>query len=67
MMTSILLKILAGLVTKLMTETFVARFIIHLLQPLVASTKNQVDDAVVNDLAAALGVAVSKDLETPTS
>lgn len=58
MMTGILLKILAGLVTKLLTETFVARFVIHLLLPLAASTANKVDDQIVKDLAAALGVDV---------
>ncbi len=55
-MQAILAKIAAALVVKLMTETFVAKFVIHLLQPAVKSTKNQVDDKIVSDLAEALGV-----------
>lgn len=57
MMTNIALKILIGLGTKLMTETFLAKVVVHSLKAFVARTDNKFDDKLISDLAEALGVS----------
>ncbi len=57
MMTDIAVKILVGLGMKLLTETFVARVLVHASRQIAKSTSNTLDDKLVDDLAAGLGVS----------
>lgn len=55
-MAGVVSKILVSIAWKLLTETFVARVFVHMGRALAASTKNQLDDKLVDDAAQALGV-----------
>ena len=59
-MTEVLLKIAIALATKIMTETFISRVLIHLLKAWSDQTENKLDDKVVQAIADALGVPVEK-------
>lgn len=48
--------ILMKLLIKCMTERFVSKMVVHGLTALAKSTKNDIDDKVVNDIAEALAV-----------
>lgn len=56
MMADIAIRILIGLGTKIMTETFLAKVVVHSLKALVARTDSKFDDQLITDLAEALGV-----------
>jgi hypothetical protein len=56
-MSGIAIKILVGLGMKLLTETFVARVLVHTARQVAKSTANTLDDKLVDDLAAGLGVS----------
>lgn len=56
-MTGIAIKILVGLGMKLLTETFVSRVLVHAARQVAKSTTNTLDDKLVDDLAAGLGVS----------
>lgn len=56
-MTGIAIKILVGLGMKLLTETFVSRVLVHTARQVAKSTTNTLDDKLVDDLAAGLGVS----------
>lgn len=56
-MSGIAIKILVGLGMKLLTETFVARVLVHTARQVAKSTVNTLDDKLVDDLAAGLGVS----------
>lgn len=56
MFSQLALKIAIGIGTRMLTETFVARMLVHGLQGFVAKTDNKVDDKMVQDVADALGV-----------
>jgi len=51
-----ILKILLGLLTKLLTERFVARLTVRLLYFLAVQTPFKVDDGIVDDIAEGLGI-----------
>ena len=51
-----ILKILLGLLTKLLTERFVARLTVRLLYFLAVQTPFAIDDKVVDDIAEGLGI-----------
>jgi len=51
-----ILKILIGLLTKLVTEKFVARLTVRLLYFLAVQTPFAIDDKVVDDIAEGLGI-----------
>ncbi len=55
-MSDLAIKILIGLATKLLTESFLSRILVHGAQQLSKSTENTLDDKLVADLAMALGV-----------
>lgn len=55
-MSGIAIKILIGLGTKFLTETFVSRVLVHGLKAAAGKTTNKVDDQMVQDVADALGV-----------
>lgn len=55
-MSGIAIKILVGLGTRLLTETFVARVVVHTARTLAKKTSNDLDDKLVDDLAMGLGV-----------
>jgi hypothetical protein len=59
-MTEIALKIGIALAAKLLTETFLARLLIHLLRAWSETTTNKLDDKVVQAMADALGVPAEK-------
>ncbi len=58
-MTDVMIKIGWALLTKVLTEAFVSRVLVHGARAVAKSTINKVDDQLVTDLAAALGVAES--------
>ncbi len=55
-MSDLAVKILWALGTKLFTDVFVAKFIVHGLRQVAKSTTNTLDDQWVSDTADALGV-----------
>ena len=55
-MGNMILKILIGLLTKLVTEKFVARLTVRLLYFLAVQTPFAIDDKVVDDIAEGLGI-----------
>jgi len=55
-MTNAIIKIILGLVTRLLTEKFIARLTVRLLWFLAVRTPFKVDDGVVDDIAKGLGV-----------
>lgn len=59
-MSGIVIKIMWGLVSKLMTEMFVGRVLVYGLNQISQSTNNKLDDAITSAVAEALGVAVPK-------
>lgn len=56
MFSQLAIKIAIGIATRMFTETFVARMLVHGLQGAAAKTTNKVDDKMVQDVADALGV-----------
>lgn len=54
---AVLQKIAMDLMWKVLTTEFAAKMIVHGLRLMADNTENQVDDAIVSDVAAALGVA----------
>lgn len=56
MFSQLAIKIAIGIATRMFTETFVARMMVHALQGAAAKTTNKVDDKMVQDVADALGV-----------
>lgn len=56
MAADILLKIMVSLGTRLLTEAFLGKVIVHSLRALSAKTVNKFDDKLVMDLSEALGV-----------
>lgn len=59
-MADIAAKIAIALLTKLLTETFLARVLIQLLNAWAETTTNKLDDRVVAAAADAFGVPVEK-------
>jgi len=57
-MQGIALKIAIAMVTKLMTETLLARVLIAMLEAWAKTSENKLDDKVVQAMADALGVPV---------
>lgn len=55
-MAGILLQILVGVGTKLLTETFLSHLIVHSLRGLTAKSTSPIPAEMVQDLADALGV-----------
>ena len=55
-MGNMILKILIGLLTKLVTERFIARVTVRLLYFLAIQTPFAVDDKLVDEIATGLGV-----------
>ena len=55
-MQNMILKIIMGLITRLLTEKFIARFTVRLLWWLAVATPFKVDDGIVEDIAEGLGV-----------
>jgi hypothetical protein len=55
-MSELLLKLAIGLGTKLITETFLARILIHTLRAWADTSDSAWDDLVVDAMAEALGV-----------
>ena len=55
-MANMVLKILLGLLTKLVTTTFIARIAVRLLWFLSNLTKTELDNGAVDDIAEALEV-----------
>lgn len=55
-MTQTLSKMAMSLLMKLLTEAFISKMIVHGLRALADKTSNELDDAVVTDIASALGV-----------
>lgn len=54
-MAQIMLKILTTMLTQLLTETFLGHTIVICLNKLSKSTTNSLDDAIVLEIAKALG------------
>jgi len=63
MISNILLKVLIGILTKLLTEKFLAEVIIYCLQSLAKSTDNKLDDAIVVAVAKALNIELPKEIK----
>jgi hypothetical protein len=59
-MQDLALKLALGLIAKLMTETFLARALIAMLETWSKTTENKLDDKVVKAMADALGVPVEQ-------
>lgn len=55
-MTDIAIKVLVGLGMKLLTDTFIARVVVHTLRAGAKKTAWDLDDKLVDDLADGLGV-----------
>ena len=55
-MQNVILKIIISLITKILTENFVAKMTVRLLWQLSQMTDSKVDDGIVTDIAEALGV-----------
>lgn len=55
-MTQTLSKLMMSLLMRLLTEQFISKMIVHGLRALADKTSNELDDAVVSDIAAALSV-----------
>ena len=55
-MGNMILKILLGLLTKLVTEKFIARVTVRLLYFLAVRTPFSIDDKVVDEIAEGLGI-----------
>ena len=55
-MQNMIIKMIIGLVTRLLTEKFIARLTVRLLWFFASQTENKVDDGIVHDIAEALGV-----------
>lgn len=55
-MTEIMAKVLIAIITKLITESFLAKLLIEILRSWAKTTANQLDDKVVEAMAAALDV-----------
>lgn len=65
-MANLLAKIAVGLVTRLITETFLARLLIEGLRAWAKQTVNKFDDRVVEEAARAFGVPaenIKQDME----
>lgn len=56
-MVDILAKIMVALTMRLLTDKFLSAMIVHSLHALAEKTENQLDNKLVNDLAAALNVS----------
>lgn len=59
-MSQIAVKIGWALLSRLLTETFVAKTLVYMLSSVSQSTSNQLDDKMVKAVADALGVVESK-------
>ena len=59
-MTNILIKALVAILTKLITEKFLAQTIVYILDYLAKKTTNNLDNALVGSVAEALGVQINK-------
>lgn len=57
-MANLLAKIAISLITKLITERFLARLVIEALRAWAKTTDNDMDDRVVKAMAEALGVEI---------
>ena len=55
-MQNLILKMLMALLTKLLTEKFIAKVTVRLLWFLAVATPFKVDDGLVDDIAEGLGV-----------
>lgn len=66
-MPDIILKVVFGLLTKLVTETFIARVAIYSANAWAKTTVNKLDDKVVGAMADAIGVPLDdvKALQGP--
>ncbi len=64
-MADILAKIGVVLLTKLITETFLARVLVYTLETWAKQTDNKLDDRVVKAMADALGVPAEKLTDVP--
>lgn len=60
MLSDMALKLLLALLTKIMTETFLAKILIAVLNSWAKTTANKLDDKVVAAMADALGVPVEE-------
>lgn len=59
-MSDLALKLVMGLLVKLMSETFLAKLLIYTLGSWAKASDNKLDDKVVAAMADALGVPVEK-------
>lgn len=59
-MSNILIKALVAILTKLITERFLAQTIVYVLNHLAKRTTNNLDDSLVASVAEALGVELKK-------
>lgn len=55
-MTQAMSKLAMSLLMRCLTETFVAKMIVHGLRAMADSTENKIDDKIVDDVKEALGV-----------
>ena len=59
-MSQIAIKLAWGLLSRLLTEAFIAKTIVYILSSVSQNTSNQLDDKIVKAVADALGVEVEE-------
>jgi hypothetical protein len=59
-MSQIAIKLAWGLLSRLLTEAFIAKTIVYILSSVSQNTSNQLDDKIVKAVAEALGVEVEE-------